>query len=293
MNKPIYTVCICNYNMNTTLKISLETVLKQLDKNFEVLVVDDGSTDKSVETLVELKKTYPILRFISLQRDKRRKLGETRNVSIRAARGEYVILHIDCDDLWDPFIKSFTKVYHELEKRLNLHDFMLSGQQIQMSKRNLILENPYKNIAYGEDRLLWNDLHVIGRLKYLNHKIFRTRIPIVDKKRRLTKTIKNQFNLMVVSFQYGKSPFIELRNYIKEIICRRSFSLKRSILILLLLFPSFIFGTIKYLRNKPVPSIKKGYEYLETVNLLLLEKDTKEKYGLFPLNGFEREIFHL
>ena len=41
---------------------------------------------------------------------------------------------------------------------LNFFDFMLSGKQINMSSRKLLLENPYPNIYYGEDRYLFNDI---------------------------------------------------------------------------------------------------------------------------------------
>ena len=55
MESPIYSICICNFNMNNTLKSSLETILLQLNEEFEVVVVDDGSSDDSLNTLFELK----------------------------------------------------------------------------------------------------------------------------------------------------------------------------------------------------------------------------------------------
>ena len=124
--KKNYSICIANYNMSETLIASLESVLNQLDEKYEVIVVDDGSADNSVEKLLNLREKYLNLRVIPLLRDNRRKLGETRNISIRAARGKYVILHIDADDIWEPYINSFAKIYHELEKRLEINDFMLS-----------------------------------------------------------------------------------------------------------------------------------------------------------------------
>ena len=77
---------------------SLKSVLDQLDNRYEVLVVDDGSNDCSQEKLHEISKNYENFRYIPLMRDSRRRLGETRNISIEAARGKYVILHVDADD---------------------------------------------------------------------------------------------------------------------------------------------------------------------------------------------------
>ena len=157
---PLYSICISNYNMSSTIEESLSSILSQLNNNFEVIIVDDGSKDNSLEILYQMKKKYPFLSIIPLERDNRRKLGETRNVSVRAASGKYVLLHLDADDIWDPYIITFTKIYHDLETRLEIKDFMLSGDQIQMATKKLILDNPYPNIYYVEDRILWNNLSV-------------------------------------------------------------------------------------------------------------------------------------
>ena len=85
--------------MSETLEQSLQSIFCQIDPSYEVIVIDDGSTDNSLEILHNLQDIYPTLRVIPLLRDSRRKLGETRNVSIRAARGEFVLLHIDADDI--------------------------------------------------------------------------------------------------------------------------------------------------------------------------------------------------
>ena len=167
MKAPLYSVCICNYNMKEYLEISLKSILEQLDERYEVLVIDDGSNDGSLEILADLEKKYQIMRFIPLLRDYRRKLGETRNISVKAARGKYVLLHIDSDDIWEPYIDSFVRVFHEIEKRKYLDEFMLSGQQINMANRNLILKKPYQNVYYTEDRILWNQLSVIDKFSNL------------------------------------------------------------------------------------------------------------------------------
>ena len=100
--------------------------------------------------------------YIPLTRDYRRRLGETRNLSIEAARGEYVILHIDADDIWEPYIDSFIRVFHELSKRLEFENFILSGYQIHMAPRDLLLKNKYPNVYYTEDRLLCHQLAAKG-----------------------------------------------------------------------------------------------------------------------------------
>lgn len=291
MENPVYSICICNFNMNKTLRTSLESVLLQINEKFEVVVVDDGSSDDSLNTLLELRDIYSNLRVIPLTRDRRRKLGETRNVSIRAAKGKYLILHIDCDDLWEPFIISFTKIYHELEKRLDWEDFFLSGRQIQMSTKKLLLENPYRNIYYGEDRLLWNDLFVIGKIIIIDHKIFRKRIPIKDKKRKFFKLIHGQYSLMECAFEYTNNPFQDLLGYLNGILFNMNFSFKRSFLCAILLFPAFLKGLLKFSRHNYIPVYNDNFKYLANINLHEIEKQTKNEFGYFPLKDVERDIY--
>lgn len=289
MQKPIYSICICNYNMSNTLDISLKSVLDQIDDSFEVIVVDDGSTDNSLDVLYSLKRNYSKLRLIPLIRDRRRKLGETRNISIRAARGDYVILHIDADDIWEPFIKSYVKVYHEIEQRLNFFDFMLSGKQINMSSRKLLLENPYPNIYYGEDRYLFNDLAVIGKILVLDHKIFRKRLNL-SKKQKFLKLINSQFSLLYNSFKFAPNTSILLKTYLIDILLKKKLSLKYSLLNLFFIFPIYFYKTI--FRERGFKNIYKGdFKSQLTLNLSNLETQTKNSFGLFELNKDERNIF--
>ena len=115
-SKPKYTICIPNYNMADTIDRAVTSVVEQLDDEYEILIIDDGSNDKSDKVIVELEKKFSSVRSILLKRDKNRQLGETRNYSIYAALGEYVLLHIDADDVWDPYLKDLVKLFHILEK---------------------------------------------------------------------------------------------------------------------------------------------------------------------------------
>lgn len=291
MQKPKYSICICNYNMSSTLDISLKSVLDQIDERFEVIVVDDGSSDNSLEVLLRIKRNYPKLRIIPLIRDRRRKLGETRNISIRAARGEYVILHIDADDFWEPFIKSYVKVYHEIEQRLNFFGLMLSGKQINMSSRRLLLENPYPNIYYGEDRYLFNDLAVIGRILVLDHKLFRKRLNI-SKKKKFFKLLDSQFSLIYASFKFAPSPSSLLITYLIDILIKKKLSFKYSLVNLFFVFPIYLYIII-FTKRGFKNIYKADFKSQLILNLSNLEYQTKNSHGLFELNKEERNIFYL
>ncbi len=290
--KPIYSLCICNYNMNDTLESSINSLLSQINDRTEIIVIDDGSSDNSVETLKKIKyKNKSNFNFIALLRDPRRKLGETRNLSIKAAKGKYVILHLDTDDIWEPYINSFIKIYHELEKRLNIEDFFLSGNQIQMSTKDLMISNPYENVYYGEDRLLWSKLATFGKLTTLEHKVFRKRIPIKKRSKKILKVLFSQYSAMSVSFSYSPSIFETLKQYLKRIFLMSDWGYRISFLNFILLFPTIINGILN--RQKLYNLSRWDYKEISKINLQDIEKDTELFFGKFNLSKDERSIFFL
>ena len=176
MNKYKYTVAICNYNMEDTIYKSVESVANQLDDEYEILIIDDGSSDASKYQIINLQKKFKNIKAVYLRRKITRQLGETRNISIDLASGQYIILHIDADDIWEPYIKSFVKVFHLLEKNIG-YDFLLQGQQINIAKKSFLQKHgPYRNLQRAQDRDLWQRLAYTNELIYLNHKVFRKRM---------------------------------------------------------------------------------------------------------------------
>ena len=115
------------------------------------------------------------------------------------------------------YIKTFIKIYHDLEKRLLIKNFMLSGKQIQMATKKLILNNPYPNFYYTEDRVLWNNLAVKNRLISINHKEIRRRIQMKSKRMKLIKAFKSQFSSMSAAYAYSPNAFRTTKNYLVRI----------------------------------------------------------------------------
>jgi glycosyltransferase involved in cell wall biosynthesis len=96
-NKPLITVYITNFNYADYIENAINSVLHQSFKDFELIVIDDGSTDKSLEIL----ETYKRNKNISLVYQKNKGLNKTNNVALRLGRGKY-IMRLDADDYLVP-----------------------------------------------------------------------------------------------------------------------------------------------------------------------------------------------
>lgn len=93
---PKVTVIIATYNAIAYLPNTVDSVIQQTFTDFEVLIVDDGSTDETVEWVSKL--VDPRVRLIS---QANQGVAVARNQGIANAQGEYVAF-LDADDLWEP-----------------------------------------------------------------------------------------------------------------------------------------------------------------------------------------------
>ncbi len=89
---PKVSVVIPTHNRASLLKEAINSVFQQTFSDFELIIVDDGSTDETAQLI----KDYPAIRYI-YQRN--RGVSFARNQGIKLAQGEFVSF-LDSDDLW-------------------------------------------------------------------------------------------------------------------------------------------------------------------------------------------------
>src|SRR5206468_8646268 len=94
----LVSVIVPAWNAQDTLLETLESAAAQTHRNLEILIVDDGSTDRTAEIATEFCASDPRARLI---RQDNRGVAAARNRAIDAAQGEY-IAPLDADDLWQP-----------------------------------------------------------------------------------------------------------------------------------------------------------------------------------------------
>ncbi|MHB9156226.1 MAG: glycosyltransferase family 2 protein, partial [Endomicrobiales bacterium] len=129
---PKVSVIIPAYNNGIYLPESIESVLKQTYQDFEILVIDDGSTDKTRETAERYAREYPHRVRYAYQEN--RGAGAARNKGLTQAKGEYLAF-LDADDRW---------LSTKLEKQVHLLD---SRPDIGLVYTNLFFVDRENNVV--------------------------------------------------------------------------------------------------------------------------------------------------
>jgi glycosyltransferase involved in cell wall biosynthesis len=101
-NLPLVTVVIPFLNAGRFIEEAIESVLGQSYSHWELLLVDDGSTDSSPSIAAGYVKQYPgHICYLQHQDHRNHGISASRNIGIRHAKGKYVGF-LDADDLWLP-----------------------------------------------------------------------------------------------------------------------------------------------------------------------------------------------
>ncbi len=93
MKQPLVTVYITNYNYGKYIKKAIESVLNQTLQDFELIIIDDGSTDNSKEII----ESYARHSKVHIVYQQNKGLNVTNNVALKLATGKYIV-RLDADD---------------------------------------------------------------------------------------------------------------------------------------------------------------------------------------------------
>lgn len=193
----LVSVVIAVYNMEKYLDKCIKSVLNQTFQDFEIVLVNDGSTDASELIIDEYVSRYP---------DKIRKinknnggLSSARNIAFNSVRGKYMTF-LDADDYYD---NEYLRILVEKAENENL-DMVCSGQYKITEEGNIL-----KTIKYKEKKgtCLNRRLNISGKL-YKTEYIKKWDIYFPD-----GKTYEdNSFNLQAF-FLSDKIGFLEYEGY--------------------------------------------------------------------------------
>lgn len=142
----LVTVVLPVYNAAKTLSQSIESVLAQSNGNWELMLIDDQSTDGSRALIQDFASRDPRIREVFL--DSNVGAAEARNVGVRQAKGRFIAF-LDSDDLWLP-TKLETQVTRHVERDLAIT--FTDYEWIDSQGRSM------KIVVRAQDRPSWEDL---------------------------------------------------------------------------------------------------------------------------------------
>ncbi len=143
-NSPLISVIMCMFNEEKYVANAIQSILDQTYDNFELIIIDDYSTDASLEICQSFND--PRIRIYS-KVDEPKNLASSRNIAIGMSRGEYII-NQDADDISDP-----TRIEKQLAKALENPGRRVVGCSIKRVEnrveRLVILPETHQKICAG------------------------------------------------------------------------------------------------------------------------------------------------
>lgn len=136
------------YNVEHYLSRCVKSIISQTYSNLEIILVDDGSTDKSGKLCEGFKDTR-----IKVIHKKNEGLGKARNTGIKYATGKY-IMFVDSDDYVDRTMVA--NLYNSLRK--NNADTCIGGFKRVFSNKTEVYKNKYSNQTFYGKEVLTNVL---------------------------------------------------------------------------------------------------------------------------------------
>lgn len=142
---PKVSVILSTYNGSKFIGRAIESVLNQNFQDFELIIIDDGSTDNTFQIINQWAKKDK--RIIILKNEKNLGVPKSLNRGLKVAKGEYVAL-IDDDDEWI----DKDKIKKQVEFLEQNHSYVLVGTKtIAVDKNNQEL---YRIDQAGQDELI-------------------------------------------------------------------------------------------------------------------------------------------
>lgn len=98
---PLVSVVIPTYNREEILSRAIDSVMTQIFQNWELLIVDDGSTDGTKKLVKNYRKKDDRIKYLERPDSRKKGANACRNIGIEKANGKYIAL-LDSDDEWKP-----------------------------------------------------------------------------------------------------------------------------------------------------------------------------------------------
>lgn len=143
---PFFTVIIPLYNKENYVESALKSILNQTFTDFEVIIVNDCSTDNSVSKI----ESYLSEKVTLIHHEKNKGLSAARNTGIQNAKAEY-ITYLDADDIWKP---NFIELIKELIDTFNEAKIFATNYEEVYGNKVVIPQNGTKFLAKNAKQII-------------------------------------------------------------------------------------------------------------------------------------------
>ena len=144
MKSPKITVIIPAYNNERHIKRCVNSVLSQTYKNIEIVIIDDNSTDKSVNIIEQIRREYP--EIILLCQDDHKELYHARMDAISKASGDYIAMVSGGDYVSRDYFRTIMRVLVETDADIAINDII----EEKSDGRRIIPSLAYNNIQFDK-----------------------------------------------------------------------------------------------------------------------------------------------
>lgn len=235
---PLVSVVMATYNGEKFIKESIQSVLDQTFKDFEFIIVDDGSTDATAVIISEFKDP----RISYIKKDYNSGISESLNIGISNSKGFYVARMDDDDVCFPTRLELQLKVFEENKELIfcgsnvtdnnslplrtpECHDEILLElifrnpifHPTALIKREFLLTELYNTDAVpSEDYDLWSRLIFKGQFYQIQKpllycRVHQTSITANNRKKQLHK------NIAVADYMFHKLGFYQLKNHTENL----------------------------------------------------------------------------
>ncbi|WP_370477441.1 glycosyltransferase family 2 protein [Tamlana flava] len=203
-NAPLVSVITACYNSEKHISEAINSVLNQTYQNWEMLLVDDCSSDNTIFVIEKFQKKDARIKLFQLTKNSG--AGITRNKAIKEAQGRFIAF-LDSDDRWLP---------QKLERQI---DFMLKNEYRLSHTAYEIIENSGKStnkiinpkaVLNYQDMLYSNKIGCLTAI-FDQSKLGKVYLPIIRKRQdyglwlKILKTGARAYSLPEVLAQYRKT----------------------------------------------------------------------------------------
>ena len=166
IKEPLISICVPCYNHEKFIPYFMETLLRQHFQNWELIITDDCSTDRSWDLLQSYAKKDGRIRLY--QNDKNRHLCQTINNSFHQAKGKYILIMYTDDAFMDGQLENNFN-YLECHKNISV----LYNDMIAIGEENEILNETWKLPEDFSKYSLLHTLFLFGNCMFIPGLFFR------------------------------------------------------------------------------------------------------------------------